>query len=521
MAGFIKRLGNSTLVTGISDTIRNISNLGMKYDDKVVSMSKAVGTTEAQFSAEGPLPQDLLYSLAMSDIGPKKYIAFFDKDYKSRREFLRKFAMNGEIEWILDTIADETIVYDEKNFFCRPDTTGIVNHIKEELKDEILNKIENNFKWIYNAFHFNDDISAWQIFKQFLIDGFLSFEIIYNEKGDKILGFKELDPTSLRPAVINTPNGFKRVWMQYEEIPNLKRQLLDSQIIYISYSKGSIVSRASYTERLVRSFNLLRLMENTRLIWNLMNSTYRMKMVVPIGTKSVQKAKESLNELLAIYKEDVYLDTDSGELLINGKPSMQFYKNYLFPSKNGEQPDIETIASDGPDLNSTESLQYFWDKLKQDSKIPFSRWDKSSGAAWAIGADGLDREEIRFAKFINRLRSVFQEIIVKPLWIQMSLDYPELADDEIFKSNLGIKFNKDNVFEEMKNIEIAQKRLEFMTAMKDYTMNDGSTPYFDAEFLVKYLQLSKDELDENAAIKKKNLITNTKDADTAATAGSW
>jgi hypothetical protein len=103
----------------------------------------------------------------------------------------------------------------------------------------------------------------------------------------------------------------------------------------------------------------------------------------------------------------------------------------------------------------------------------------------------------------------------------MSLDYPELADDEIFKSNLGIKFNKDNVFEEMKNIEIAQKRLEFMTAMKDYTMNDGSTPYFDAEFLVKYLQLSKDELDENAAIKKKNLTTDTKDADTAATTGSW
>lgn len=521
MPGFIKKLGNNAIITGISDTLKNISNLGMKYDDKVVTMSKAVGTTEAQFAAEGPLPQDLLYTLMMSDIGPKKYIAFFDKDYKGRREFLRKFAMNGEIEWVLDTIADEAIVYDERNFFCRPDTTGLTIHLKEEVRDEVINKVENNFKWIYNAFHFNDDISAWQIFKQFLIDGFLAFEIIYNEKGNKILGFKELDPISLRPAVINTENGYKRVWMQYEDIPNLKRQLLDSQVIYISYSKGSIVSRASYTERLVRSFNLLRMMENTRLIWNLMNSTYRMKMVIPIGTKSPQKAKESLNELMALYKEDVYLDTDSGELLINGKPSMQFYKNYLFPSKGGEQPDIETISSDGPDLNSTESLQYFWDKLKVDSKIPYSRWDRQSGATWAIGADGFDREEIRFAKFINRLRSIFQEILWKPLWIQMSLEYPELADDEIFKSNLGIIYNRDNVFEEMKQIELLQKRLEFITSMKDYTLNDGSTPFFDAEYLVKYLKMSADEISENQRMKDKNTKDSENAGDSAASTGSW
>lgn len=523
-SGFFSRFSENSFLNSVSDTIRNLSNLGMKYQDAVVKQSKAVGTTEAQFTNDGPVSEDLLYSLSMADIGQKKYIAYFDKDYGSRRDFLRKFAMNGEIERIVDTIADEAIVYDDKNFFCYPNTTNLTLHLKDDVREEIIEKIENNFKWIYNCFHFNDDISAWNYFRQFLVDGFLAFEIIYNEDAKKIIGFKEIDATSIRPGVKDSPDGRKNYWVQYEESKNNRRELYDSQIIYISYSKGAMASRISYVERLVRSFNLLRIMENTRLIWNLMNATYRMKMVVPIGSKSPQKAKESLNEMLAIYKEDIYLDYDSGELLVNGKPSMQFYKNYLFPSKNGETPDIETIASDGPDLNSTDSLEWFWDKLKEDSKIPYTRFDKdSSGGAWSLGADGLDRDEIRFNKFIKRLRSIFQEIMLKPLLIQMSLDYPELADDPIFKSNLGISFNVDNLFEELKQIEVLERRLEFINSLKDYTKDDGSTPFFSARWLVeRYLKLRPEDLKENASYILADVPANTDDdAEDSATSSSW
>jgi len=522
-SGFFKRFSANPIFSNISTQLSNLSNLGMKYSDMVVKKSEAIGTTEAQFPDRASLPEEFLYSLAMADVGSKKYIAWFDKDYKSRRDFLRKFAMNGEIEWILDTLADEAIVYDDKNFFCRPDTSNLNLHLKDEVKQEIINKVNENFKWIYNVFHFNDDISAWNYFRQLLIDGFLAFEIIYDGDGKKIIGFKELDATSLRPKVENNAGEYKRVWVQYEDTPSLKRVLTDSQLIYLSYTKSSLVSRVSYCERLVRSFNLLRIMENTRLIWNLMNSTFRMKMVVPIGPKSPQKAKESLNELLAIYKEDIYLDFDSGELLINGKPSMQFYKNYLFPSKNGESPEIETISADGPDLDSTESLKWFWDKLKKDSKIPSSRFDdENNGGQWSPGADGLDREEIRFNKFIKRLRSIFQEIIWKPLWIQMCLDYPELADDEIFRSNLGLKFNQDNVFEELKKMELNQMRLDFIVSLKDFTKDDGSTPYFNSKWMVeKFMEFTDEELKQNAEYFKADNVGSEEDAEDAAKSGSW
>ena len=112
-SGFVNRFSNNPIFQTVSGALKDLSALGMRYNDLVVKQSKAIGATEAAFSAEGPLPEDLIYTLAYADIGQKKYSAYYDKDYKGRRDFLRKFSMNGEIEFILDTICDETIIHDD------------------------------------------------------------------------------------------------------------------------------------------------------------------------------------------------------------------------------------------------------------------------------------------------------------------------------------------------------------------------------------------------------------------------
>ncbi len=516
MAGFIDRVGVNPIFGQLSKSLKRLSNLGMRYDDMVLKQSRAVGVTEAEFGNQGFLPEEFLYSLALADIGQKKFIAFFDKDYKSRREYLRKFAMNGEIEFILDTLSDESIVYDEGNYFARPDVSKVREILSPEKANEIIEDINTEYKKIYSHFHFNEGHDGWSYFRQLLIDGFLAFEIIFDPDGQNIVGFKELDPISLRPGVEKGGDGsYKKIWVQYEDIPSMKRVLLDSQIIYISYAKGNFTSRVSYVERLVRSFNLLRIMENSRIIWNIMNSSFRLKMVVPIGTKSPQKAKESLAEMMSIYKEDISLNHDSGELSVNGQPSMQFYKNYLFPSKNGEQPDISVMGGEGYDLSDTDIIKYFKGKLQEDSKIPFSRFENESGGGQVnLSADSTDRDEIRFAKFINRLRSIFQEILLKPLFIQMGLKYQELSEDELFKSTLALSFNKDNVFEEMKTMEIMQKRIDFISSMmgimtktKDASGMDVDVPYFNAQFVIeKYLKLDPSDIKENNRLNKEKEI---------------
>ena len=499
MPGFLDRLGTRPLL-GIGEGIRKISALGMKYDDMVIRHSRAIGPTEATLGEYAP--KDLAYAFALADVSQKKYTAIFDKDYPSRRDYLRKFALNSEIDFMITTLADEAIVYDDKNFFAYPSVANL------DISDEIRDAISDEYKKLYSKHGFINDITAWQYFRQFLVDGVLAFEIVFDDRGENIIGFKELDAAFLKPDVIQENGVMKKIWQLYPDRPAMTRVLYDTQVIYISYAKGNLPSRISYVENLVRSFNLLRLIENAMVMWTMMNSTWRVKMIVPIGSKSPQKAKETLAELMAIYKEDIILDSNDGSLRINGSPSVgQFYKNYLFPSKNGEQIDISTMGGDGPDLQNNPLLLYWINKLREDSKIPFARFDKANSGGQLTGsaATGVDREEIRFFKFVNRIRSAYQELIIKPLWIQMCLKYKHLEDDEIFRSALGLRFIKDNQFEEIRNQEIMAKRLEFIGSMSGLQGADG-TPFFSMRWLIQeYLHLDKDALEANERMKQEDL----------------
>lgn len=496
MAGFQERFSNTT--RGLGDSLRRISGLGMKVEDLVVKNSRAIGVTEAQLGGSDYSPTDLMYALKLADVSQKKYIPIFDKDYLSRREFLRKFALNSEIDWMITTVTDEAIVFDETNFIGYPSTSQL--DIKEKIKDDL----DFEFKRLYNRFGFANDTAIWQYFRQFLIDGILAFEIVYNASGNQIIGFQEIDGSQMRADIKNENGVLKKVWYQYPDKPSMTRILYDTQVIFLSYSKGNLPSRISYVENLVRSFNLLRIIENSQVMWTLMNSTWRLKMVVPIGTKSPQKAKESLGEMMSLYKEDIRLDPSSGELSVNGSPSMQYYKNYLFPSKNGEQVDIQTLQGEGPDMNENPLLSYFTNKLKEDSKIPFVRFDKGANGGQLTGsaASGVDREEIRFHKFINRLRSSFQELLMKPLWIQMCLKYKELETDDMFKQSLGLLFVQDNIFEEIRQQEIDMKRLEYVGALQQ--IQEGDKPYFDVGWLIENkLRMNKSEMESNEKAKRR------------------
>ena len=497
MAGFLDRFGPlGQRRISVGKALQELSSFGMKYDDMVLRNSQAIGVMEDKigFGQMNPLGydnEDYWYpfaALSMADTTLRKSISFFNQDYIKKRDELRNFAMQDEIEEILDTLCDEAIVYDSKNFFCYPDTIGGMD-ISEEIEKD-LNKSFNN---IYNYFGFTQDQSAWYYFRKWLIDGYLAFEIIYNDKQNEIIGFKELDPTTLIPAIDKQTN--KRIWYQFKDQPAKERKLFDSQLIYISYGSISTQSRVSYTERLIRAFNLMRIMEITRVIWAVMNSSYRMKFIIPVGGKSKTRAKQSLAQLMNNYREVVDFDFESGSLAIDGKPMMAFNKEYWMPSKEGEQPEIETLGNDGPDLSDTDALKYFADKLKLASKIPFSRFDKDSPATYEMSAEGLIREEVKFEKFVTRLRSSFQELLVKPLYLQMILKHPELKNDVNFKNQISLRYNADNMFAELKEMEIMQKRADFIVSLKDSLseqdedMND--VPYIPLELLIdEYMHIT-------------------------------
>jgi len=509
MAGFLDAFKpNQSALGNIIRNLGKISKFGMEYDDMVVRNSQAIGKTESAFfnqQGTGFTENDAFYwTLSYQDTRVRKYIAYFDKDYIEKRNFLRKFSLNGEIEFILDTITDECIAYDDRNFFAAPSFTNL-----NDIKDKVKNKITDHYNRLYNVFGFQNGVLAWQFFKQFLVDGFLCFEIIYDNKGKEIIGFKELDPTSVQPAVEKiSESEYAQFWIQYPKNPQMTRKLTNEQIVYISYAKGNSISRVSYLERLVRSYNILRIMENSRIIWNVMNASYRLKFVIPTGSQSQQKALQTLGQLMSNYKEEYSLNDNSGELTVNGKPKVQFYKNYLFPEQNGQSPDISSLNPSGPDFNVMDNVLYFFNKLKMDSKIPYARFASrgSTPVNYQAGIDALERDEVRFEKFLRRLRSIFQEILVKPLYIQMCLDFPELSKDRAFKANLGLNFHKDSELESMIELANYKKRGEFIAGLLEMKVKVGEEEksYFDNNFLIqRYLGLNPEQARINEEYKKR------------------
>jgi hypothetical protein len=530
MAGFL-----NTSSTRVGSALSNLSKFGTRHEDLLLKNSQAIGFIESQLQARAgrsTMNDDLMkFSMAISDTTSQlrtKALAFFQLDYVVKRERLRDIAANGEIEFVLETIVDDMIVYDDENRFVYPkDLTGKMLYrgdTKEErlnFQEKVVRKYNDNFEKIYTAWGFAEGIAAWQYAFQFLIEGHLTFEIIYDnlEKPKEVIGFKELDPASIAPQLQKDAKGkIFMQWLQYDQMTGSTRVLNDSQVVYISYSNHFRTKRISFVERLIRSFNLLRIIEHSKVIWHVMNAPIRLQTTVPIGTKSFQKGQEDVREFLNMFKEDVVFNGDTGELQVDGKPNVLFYKNYVTPINDQNQAvKIEAINMPGPNLSGSELLNYFYKKLKMDSKIPYSRWEGQSGmGAFTLNAEGITREEVRYQKFINRLRSAFSELMVKPWYLQMCLDFPELSDDYKFNNAIGIKYNNDNVFEEMKKNEIEAKRIAAYQAKKGI-VNDDGTPYFATEYLIREeLKLTEAEIQSN----KQWLDQELDDQEAAAAAGA-
>ena len=521
MAGFTMRaLDNkgAGFISRIQRNIRRLASLGMKWDHEILQQSKSIGIAESQM--------DSIYGLYYQqgqymgiDVGQKEFIAFYDKEYPTRRDFLRKFAMNGEIEHVLEVISDETIIYDQNNYFGYPSTQNLKGILKQDKAKVIIDDLNEAFRKVYFAFGFNNSHDAWHYCKKFLTDGFLAFEIIYDgedtDDAKNVIGFKEVDPVSLEPEIRKDTDGKEyRVWIQYRGDTERQRELLDSNLIYISWARGNFISRLSYVERLVRSFNMLRTLENSRIIWNVWNAQMRVKILVPIGTQSEAKARTRLSELRGMYKEELTIDDQSGEVNYNGQVQFPFAKQFVIPTRDGTQTEIDGFQPTGYDLSNTEALNYFWMRFIIETKVPNSRFssDPANGptATWTSNADGVQREEMRFENFINRIRAIFQEIIIKPTWLQFVIKHKEFANDESLKSAIGIVFNEENLFTQAKERDLAEKSantINTLMGISQPTVNPDGSPgeenYFDPKFLVeKFMELKENEIKLNVKYKE-------------------
>ena len=496
----------------VSKILATLSHYGMNYDDQVLKNMRAFPADKALQPKDEVMYNQSVYGVTVNNwkVKGEEEKDFKDKTLEQKREVLRKMSSAPELEDILDVMANECIVYDdEQAYIAQPFIdTGLTQALTEKSAEEVRNAVDSAFYKIYMLLNWKNN--AWDDFKRFLIDGVMAYEIVYDslENPHSIVGIIDIDPITLTKDIKNGTT----YWVQFKGVQGKERYLLDTQIIYIKYEDSGVSTRQSYLERLIRPFNLYRIVEQAQVIWTVTQSSFKTMFTIPINGMNKAKGMQTLSQAMNRYKEDISFNVETGELNVNGKVNMPFNKEYWMPENEAGTPQIETIVDNGPQLNDSDQIKYFESKLYKMSKIPESRFDKEAQATW-FGSDPTQqlRDEINFSRFVTRLRNTFALILLKPLRIQLTLNIPDIKNDKRILDAVSLHFNSYNEFEEMMQIEVMTKRVEFIGTMKDslvITNDEGEEePYFDPEFLIiKFLKMSDADLEMNRKMKEEKKL---------------
>ena len=472
-----------------SRILRNLSNYGMNYDDMIIRNQVGIGINEDPYSARGNSMYDFFSQRAVASVLNRKSIPYLDKAYGDKRRILREYSIKDEIRDFVSTISDESIVFNDDSDFCSPKA------LSNEYPQEVRDKYQEYFERIYNKYGFSDNISAWDMMRDFLIDGYIAIEIIYDDKKKNIVGFNRMRPETLVPAY---EPAIGHLWIQFPEDPQLRRIFLDSQIVYISYSTQNDYSETSYVEGLIKPYNQLKILEQTRIMFNVINATVYQKFTIPIKGLSRQRAEEQIGQLIHDYSEEVEWDDSLGTLTINGSKHLPYNKQVWFPDGDAGTPNMEMVSPEGHDLNDETMLSWFYKALKRASKIPMTRFEgENGGGNLFTDASEMTRDEIKFHNFISRLRANFKELIVKPLKLQMLIEFPELTEDEVFTNRVDIDFYTNQIFEDWKKINNLAKKSEIVGTLLGVMRTDDK-PYFHIEWIMDNIfKLTPEEKAEN------------------------
>ncbi|BBI90690.1 portal vertex protein [Tenacibaculum phage PTm1] len=425
-----------------------------------------------------------------------KRTSFFNLDPKSKRSELIRLSSHDQLDEILTKLTDELVVTDQHNTQALSVEIDKNKLEASKISPSIIKKIEDSASralddiyYLYGFGALGTKTSLWNKVYLFLIEGSQAYEIVYDDINNpsKIIGVLEIDSLSLEEF---THNGIK-YYRHYRELAQKDKYVIlhDNQIVRIDWSDGSPNNRFSYLEQLIKAFNNARIINESSIRWTVMNSMFRMIFRVPTRGKSRIASAQTLATEMNRFRDDVEYDSDTGELVVNGKTSPQFSKEYWMAEGDSGSPQIDTIENSGTAFTNPEMNEHFDRKLYRNAKLPFSRFDANSSEAWNLDTRSMLREEIAFGSFCNRIRAILQMLVLKPLYLQLALEIPELRDDQNILSCIKIRFNSYNVFEELMKMDILREKAEGIQALREAftieTPDGAEKPFFALEFLIR------------------------------------
>ena len=441
-----------------------------------------------------------------SDDGATSYIAggyygqYLDLDgnFKTEYDMVKKYrtmAMHPEVDEAIEDIIHEAIVADQN------DSPVQVNLDNLEVSDSVKTMIRDEFDYIKNLFGF--DSKAHEMFRRWYIDGRMYYHKVI-DLDNPAEGIKELryvDPHKIKKVRQITKPKTADEFMKYDfgkgeeyflyNPKGLNNTSANSGIRIakdaITYCTSGLMDTnrnivLSYLHKGIKVLNQLRMIEDSLVIYRISRAPERRIFYIDVGNLPKQKAETYLREVRGRYRNKLVYDANTGEIRDDRK-YMSMMEDFWLPRREGGRGTEITTLPGGQNLGELTDVQYFQTKLYKALNVPAGRLD--SQQQFNIGRSAeITRDELKFTKFVGKLRKKFSDIFNDTLKTQLilkSVITPEDWDD--MKEHIQYDYLYDNHFTELKNLEMMTEKLNVIAAMDPYVGKYFSTDYIRSEIL--------------------------------------
>ena len=450
-----------------------------------------------------------------SDDGATSYIAggyygqYLDLDgnFKTEYDMVKKYremAMHPEVDSAIEDIIHEAIVADQN------DSPVQVNLDNLDVSDSVKKIIRDEFDYIKNLFGF--DSKAHEMFRRWYIDGRMYYHkvIDLDNPQDGIKEMRYVDPHKIKKVRQITKPKTADEFMKYDfgkgeeyflyNPKGLNNTSANSGIRIakdaISYVTSGLMDTnrnivLSYLHKGIKVLNQLRMIEDSLVIYRISRAPERRIFYIDVGNLPKQKAETYLREVMGRYRNKLVYDAATGEIRDDRK-YMSMMEDFWLPRREGGRGTEITTLPGGQNLGELTDVQYFQTKLYKALNVPAGRLE--SGTSFDLGRSAeITRDELKFTKFVGKLRKKFSDIFHDTLKTQLilkSVITPEDWDD--MKEHIQYDYLYDNHFTELKNLEMMTEKLNVIAAMDPYVGK-----YFSTQFIrSKILKQTETEIEE-------------------------
>lgn len=477
-----------------------------------ISRASPEDTTNRAQSFITPTPDD-----GASTVQAGGYFGTFvdlDATAKSESELITRYreaSMYPDCSSAIDEIVSEAIAaVDDEN-------PVDINLDEIDLDEGIKKTISTEFKQVLRLLEFNS--KGFDIFRRWYVDGRLYYQKVIDIKAPKrgVLELRQIDPRKIRkvrnvskeklPSGVEVIKNIEEFFIYNEKgiqfnanyfsggpsHTNQGIKIAPDSITFVPSGLLDLEKNVvlSYLHKAIKPVNQLKMMEDALVIYRLSRAPERRIFYIDVGNLPKIKAEQYMKDIMARYRNKIIYDSSTGEIRDDRKV-MSMLEDFWLPRREGGRGTEITTLPGGENLGQIDDINYFQNKLYQSLNVPVSRMQPQTGLNFGRVAE-VTRDELKFAKFVSRLRKKFNDLFNDVLRTQLILKgIITQADWEILQEGIQYQYAQDQYFQELKEAETMRNRIDLLNQVQPYV---GF--YFSKKYVQRnILRLSDDDIED-------------------------